>query len=199
MNLALWWRIHTPGLQISLWLLKWEYICICALKRAFIKWQERIKLWGLHIIQPPPDGPYQEDDKMKLRPWKTTDVRIQIPLVFRTLLFLPRENKYRNTARWSNYYLGILAGSKCSFHLSACRIMLFGGHLSKDITCRLSWPLVALGMTEYSYQALKEKSKNTAKRLPLCLTNCISTDLKKKKKMVPWWGDGCFNSSFFSM
>ena len=58
--------------------------------------------------------------------------------------------------------------------------MLFGGHLSKDITCRLSWPLVALGMTEYSYQALKEKSKNTAKRLPLCLTNCISTDLKKK-------------------
>ena len=119
---------------------------------------------------------------MKLRPWKTTDVRIQIPLVFRTLLFLPRENKYRNTARWSNYYLGILAGSKCSFHLSACRIMLFGGHVSKDITCRLSWPLVALGMTEYSYQALKEKSKNTAKRLPLCLTNCISTDLKKKKE-----------------
>lgn len=155
---------------------------MCALKRAFIKWQERIKLWSLHIIQPPPDGPYQEDDKMKLRPRKTTDVRIQIPLVFRMLLFLPREKKYRNTARWSSYYLGILAGSKCSFHLSACRTMLFGDHLSKGITCRLSWPLVALVMTEYSYQALKEKSKNTTKWLWLCLINCISTDLKKKKR-----------------
>ena len=173
---------------------------MCSLKRAFIKWQERIKLWSLHIIQPPPDGPYQEDDKMKLRPRKTTDVRIQIPLVFRMLLFLPREKKYRNTARWSSYYVGILAGSKCSFHLSACRTMLFGDHLSKGITCRLSWPLVASVMTEYSYQALKEKSKN---KMASALLNQLYfnkfKEKKKKKKMVPWWGDGCFNSSFFSM
>lgn len=80
--------MENPHFRAADWTACWsESICICALKRAFIKWQERVKLGSLHIVQSPQDVPYQETYRIKLRSQKTSDVRIQVPLLSRTLLF----------------------------------------------------------------------------------------------------------------
>lgn len=168
-------------------------ICICALKRAFIKWQERIKLWSLHIIQSPPDGPYQEDDKIKLRPLKTTVVRIQIPLVSRTLLFLPREKKVQKHCKVIQILTGyfdrfqMFFAFKCLQNYSPWRSSIKAYHLlTLLVTCGLSDDRVLIS-------GLERKDKITNNGFSLYLINCASTDKKKNKEKKKRKGRWCLS------